>query len=81
MDAEKQLKSFVDKFEPKHQRLIRDVRKTLRARFKVEDSLPEKWQRAADHPVRLSEASSTAGEHKVSLIRARLADPTLPTFR
>jgi hypothetical protein len=33
MDAEKQLKSFVDKFEPGHQRLIRSVRKALRKRF------------------------------------------------
>lgn len=32
-DAEKQLKSFVAKFEPKHQRLIREVRKAVRARF------------------------------------------------
>src|SRR6202158_4525848 len=32
-DAEKQLKSFIDKFEPKHQRLIRAVRKALRKRF------------------------------------------------
>jgi hypothetical protein len=32
-DAEKQLKCFIDKFEPKHQRLIRAVRKALRKRF------------------------------------------------
>ena len=32
-DAEKQLNSFIDKFEPKHQILIRAVRKTLRRRF------------------------------------------------
>jgi Domain of unknown function (DU1801) len=32
-DAEKQLKRFVDKFEPKHRTLIRAVRKTLRGRF------------------------------------------------
>ena len=32
-DAEKQLKRFVDKFEPKHRTLIRAVRKTLRSRF------------------------------------------------
>src|SRR5687768_9244056 len=32
-DAEKLLKRFVDKFEPKHRTLIRAVRKTLRSRF------------------------------------------------
>jgi Domain of unknown function (DU1801) len=32
-EDERRLKSFVDKFEPKHQTLIRAVRKALRARF------------------------------------------------
>ena len=32
-DAEKQLASFIEKFEPKHQTLIRAVRKMLRKRF------------------------------------------------
>jgi hypothetical protein len=32
-DAEKQLKMFIDKFEPKHQTLIREVRKVLRERL------------------------------------------------
>ena len=32
-EAEKRLKQFVDKFEPKHRTLIRAVRKALRARF------------------------------------------------
>jgi hypothetical protein len=32
-DAEKQLKGFIAKFEPKHQTLIRAVRKALRKRF------------------------------------------------
>ena len=32
-DAEAQLKSFIDKFSPEHQRLIRSVRKGLRTRF------------------------------------------------
>lgn len=32
-EAEKQLKRFVDKFDPKHQKLIRAVRKALRAQF------------------------------------------------
>ncbi len=32
-EAERQLKHFVDKFEPRHQKLIRAVRKALRARF------------------------------------------------
>jgi hypothetical protein len=32
-EAERQLKHFVAKFEPKHQKLIRAVRKALRARF------------------------------------------------
>ena len=31
--AEQQLKSFIDKFEPKHQTVIRSVRKFLRRRF------------------------------------------------
>jgi hypothetical protein len=31
--AEKQLRSFIEKFEPKHQLLIRAVRKALRKRF------------------------------------------------
>jgi hypothetical protein len=33
VDAEKQLRGFIDKFEPKHQTLIRSVRKVLRRRF------------------------------------------------
>src|ERR1700676_4317421 len=32
-DAEKQLKTFIDKFEPKNQTLIRAVRKALRKRL------------------------------------------------
>jgi hypothetical protein len=32
-DAERQLRSFIAKFEPKHQILIRGVRKALRKRF------------------------------------------------
>ena len=32
-DAEKQLKAFIDKFEPKHQALIRAVRRALRKRL------------------------------------------------
>jgi hypothetical protein len=32
-DAEAQLKSFIAKFEPKHQTLLRAVRKALRKRF------------------------------------------------
>jgi hypothetical protein len=32
-EAERQLKTFVAKFEPKHQKLIRAVRKALRKRF------------------------------------------------
>jgi hypothetical protein len=32
-DAEKQLRGFIDKFEPKHRTLIRAVRKVLRKRF------------------------------------------------
>lgn len=32
-DAEKQLKTFIDKFEPKHQSLIKAVRKALRKRL------------------------------------------------
>jgi hypothetical protein len=33
VDVEKQLERFVDKFEPRHQTLIRAVRKALRKRF------------------------------------------------
>ncbi len=33
VDAEKQLKGFIDKFEPKHQALLRAVRTALRKRF------------------------------------------------
>src|SRR5260370_22987199 len=33
VDAEKQLKGFVEKFEPGYQALIRPVRKALRKRF------------------------------------------------
>lgn len=32
-EAERQLKTFIAKFEPKHQKLIRAVRKALRQRF------------------------------------------------
>jgi len=32
-DAERQVKSFITKFEPRHQTVIRAVRKTLRGRF------------------------------------------------
>ena len=32
-NAEKQLKGFIDKFDPKHQTLIRAVRRSLRKRF------------------------------------------------
>ena len=42
-DAEKQLKSFVDKFEPRHQALIRAVRKVLRKR------LPTAYELAYDN--------------------------------
>src|SRR5919109_3101126 len=38
-EAEKQLKSFVAKFEPKHQTLIRAVRKALRRRFPTANEL------------------------------------------
>ena len=33
MNAEKQLNGFIDKFEPKHQALIRAARKALRRQF------------------------------------------------
>ena len=38
-DAEKQLKTFIDKFEPKHQTLIRAVRKALRKRLSTAHEL------------------------------------------
>jgi hypothetical protein len=33
LDAEKQLQGFIDKFEPEHQALIREMRKALRRRM------------------------------------------------
>src|SRR6516165_1137259 len=42
-DAERQLKSFIAKFEPKHQTLIRAVRKSLRKR------LPTAYELAYDN--------------------------------
>jgi hypothetical protein len=38
-DAEKQLKSFIDKFEPKNQALIRAIRKALRKRLPTANEL------------------------------------------
>jgi hypothetical protein len=38
-DAEKQLKGFIDKFEPKHQALIRAVRKAMRKRLPTANEL------------------------------------------
>jgi hypothetical protein len=38
-DAEKQLKSFIDKFEPKNQALIRALRKALRKRLPTANEL------------------------------------------
>jgi hypothetical protein len=37
--AEEQLKSFIDKFDPKHQAVIRSVRKFLRQRFSVANEI------------------------------------------
>lgn len=39
MDAEKTLRSFIKKFEPKHQKVIRGARKILRARFPTANEL------------------------------------------
>ena len=38
-DAEEQIKSFIDKFEPKNQALIRGLRKVLRKRFPTANEL------------------------------------------
>jgi hypothetical protein len=38
-DAEKQLESFIDKFEPKNQALIRATRKALRKRLPTANEL------------------------------------------
>lgn len=38
-DSEKQLKGFIDKFEPKHQALIRATRKALRKRLPLANEL------------------------------------------
>jgi hypothetical protein len=38
-DAEKQLQRFIDKFEPKHQAVIRTVRKVLRKRLPTANEL------------------------------------------
>lgn len=39
LDAEEQLKSFIDKFEPKLQALIRAVRKAMRERLPTANEL------------------------------------------
>ena len=39
LDPEKQLQSFIDKFDPKHQAVIRAVRKALRKRFPTANEL------------------------------------------
>ena len=39
LSAEQQLKGFIATFEPKHQALIRSVRKALRNRFPSADEL------------------------------------------
>ena len=39
--AEKQLKSLVAKFEPKYQRLIREVRKAVQTRFATAEAAPQ----------------------------------------
>jgi len=38
-EAEKELRSFIQKFEPKHQKVIRAVREALRARFPTANEL------------------------------------------
>jgi hypothetical protein len=38
-EAEKTLRSFIEKFEPKHQRVIRAARRALRARFPTANEL------------------------------------------
>jgi len=38
-EAEEQLKTFIDKFDPKHQALIRAVRKVIRKRFPTANEL------------------------------------------
>jgi len=38
-DAEEQLASFIEKFEPKHQKVIREVRKALRKRLPAANEL------------------------------------------
>jgi hypothetical protein len=38
-EVEKQVKNFIDKFEPHHQKLIREVRKTLRKRLPTANEL------------------------------------------
>src|SRR5438046_2458351 len=39
VDTEKALRSFIQKFEPKHQKVIRAARKALRARFPTANEL------------------------------------------
>ena len=39
LSAEQQLKGFIDKYQPKYQRLFRSVRKALRTRFPSADEL------------------------------------------
>ena len=38
-NAESQLKSFIEKFEPKHRRLIREIRKAMRQRLPTANEL------------------------------------------
>ena len=83
-DAEKQLKGFIDKFELKHQRLIRAVRKALRRRFPAAHELAydnynffvigySPTERPSDAVVSMAAGANGVG---LCFIRgARLSDP------
>jgi hypothetical protein len=83
-DAEKQLKSFISKFEPKQQSLIRAVRKALRKRFPTANELAydnynffvigySPTERPSDCIVSIAAGANGVG---LCFIRgARLADP------
>ena len=83
-EAERQLRSFIAKFEPKHQTLIRAVRKALRKRFPTADELVydnynffvigySATERATDSIVSLAAGASGLG--LCFIYGAKLPDP------
>ena len=84
LDAETQLQGFIEKFDPKHQTLIRDVRKALRKRLPTAYELVydnynffvigySPTERPADGILSIAAAANGVG--LCFLQGARLADP------